>query len=262
MNTLHTQHLTKIMQRIGVISFMTLSLFLIMQSPALAATCDDGKSWRYIDHDKDRLGNPSKKKRLCRETRKEGYVKNRKDTNDKIAQFRATNLSRGRMKITLRDKTQYTFRLFNTKKTKKKLTHVRFYKNGDKRNSLIVVHPHGKSIQFVRYFNGFAERKKEISTKKWDKKFVTLSDFNLDGGPEVIVVLKNEDTVQTHMIRYVFRKGFTTTAMLELNGLSSVKVKNTTIEGMEITLRDTNNTPLKQITATVDTENFTLTERE
>lgn len=200
---------------------------------AAARTCPEGKKWRYIDNDQDRLGNPSKRKRICREFPREGYVTNRLDSDDSVAQFGYKGQRRGWIRINLRDadKSYYRFRAFSTPRTRKKVKVVRYEKLGAKRNRLVALHPRGKRIKFIDYANGFTWHSKKLSSKKWKGRFVGLEDFNNDDKPEVVVVLKRGSVVRVKVIRFVSGKGFTKVADVKLTDGADVKPKNTQLTG-------------------------------
>lgn len=263
----------------GITFFVGAALFTLSMQSASAATstdqmmassaqfsatqkCTDGKAWRYKDYDFDKLGNPSKKKRLCRTLPKEGYVRNRKDKNDRIAQFEFFGQKRGWIKVKLydEDRTYYRFRAFNTPKVKKKKVKVvRYNKFGENRNQLVALHPKGKSLKFIDYSNGFAWHTKKFSNKKWGKKNMMLHDFNGDDRPEVVVLLKNGSTVQVKVVRFVSGKGFTKVAKLNVKDAADVVLKKTQLNGStDITL--VNAEENLEVLLTFDTEAFELME--
>lgn len=226
------------------------------------AKCTGSQLWRYKDWDLDKLGNPSKKKRLCRTLPKEGYVRNRRDADDRIAQFEFFGQKRGWIKVKLQDenRTYYRFRAFNTPQvTKKKVKVVRYNKFGENRNRLVALHPKGKSLKFIDYSNGFAWYTKKFSDKKWKKKNMKLHDFNGDDRPEVVVLLKNGSTVQVKVVRFVSGKGFTKVTKLTVEDAGDVVLKNTLVTGFtDITLRDAEEN--LEVLVTFDADAFELME--
>jgi hypothetical protein len=229
---------------------------------AAARTCPDGKKWRYRDKDLDKLGNPSKRKRICREFPREGYVTNRRDNNDNIAQFGFKGQKRGWIRINLRDSSRsyYRFRAFTTPRAQKKVKVIRYEKYGKKRNRLIAIAPKGKKIKFIDYATGFTWHSKKISSKKWNGRFVGLQDFNGDAKPEVVVVLKRGSVVRVKVLRFVGGKGFTKVANLKLTDAESVLPRATLTDENNIALVSTAGDLVKLIS--FDSDSFTLTDTD
>ncbi len=175
----------------------------------------------YVDEDGDDLGTTEAGTPVCAGTAPDGYADNTNDPDDTVVN-NATYVSedpsdasaaedyitaveggtRGRIKVSYADDTEYTYTIFSTSSTKKTL--VQQYPNS---GYGVVVDRKGKKIKLVNLYTGEIAASKQLSKKAVDSANFVLKDLRTDHKTEAVVTLLRNSKASVYVVKVTKSSG-------------------------------------------------------